>query len=88
MCFNLPYTLKKGKLIIVRKWNEEEKEDVGLLVKEIAKWNKIHRDNDPAFPSTKYIHHFFSYIFLVDYIYICMHACMCCNKLLASAYIY
>ncbi|KAL3818901.1 hypothetical protein ACJIZ3_004806 [Penstemon smallii] len=45
MCLNFPYTLKKGKLIIVRKGKGngdggEEKEEVGLLVKEIEKWNK------------------------------------------------
>lgn len=45
MCFNLPYTLKKGKFIIVRKWDEEEKEDIGLLVKEIEKWNKINGES-------------------------------------------
>lgn len=46
MCFNLPYTLKKGKLIIVRRWGEEgEKEDIGLLVKEVEKWNKINRES-------------------------------------------
>lgn len=48
MCFNLPYTLRKGKLVIIRKWNEEEKEDIGLLVKEIEKWNKINTNSKPT----------------------------------------
>lgn len=42
MCFNLAYTLKKGKFVIVRKDNNEENEDMGLLVKEIEKWNRRH----------------------------------------------
>lgn len=40
MCFDLPYKFKKGKIIDVRKRGGEESEEVGLLVKEIDKWNK------------------------------------------------
>lgn len=40
MCFNLPYTLKKGKFVIIRKGDDEDKEEIGLLVREIEKWNK------------------------------------------------
>lgn len=40
MCFDLPYKFKKGKIIDVRKRGGEESEEIGLLVKEIDKWNK------------------------------------------------
>lgn len=40
MCFDLPYSFKKGKLIIVRSGKNEEKEEIGLLVKEVEKWKK------------------------------------------------
>ncbi|PIN17970.1 hypothetical protein CDL12_09368 [Handroanthus impetiginosus] len=40
MCFNLPFKFKKGKFKIPTTRNDEEREDVGLLVKEIEKWNK------------------------------------------------
>lgn len=40
MCFDLPYRLKKGKFVFVRKRDGEDSEEIGLLVKEIEKWNK------------------------------------------------
>ena len=40
MCFDLPFKIRKGRFVSVRKRDGEDSEEIGLLEKEIEKWNK------------------------------------------------